>query len=290
MKLLNTYSLGKAFLMGALVSLGSWMGATAPASAEISLTFGTYAADKPTETVRKYRPFLSFLEQQLSEELNDTVVIKMVIAKEYEDSIEQLATGVVDFARFGPAPYVLASEQNPNIQIVAMESKNGKKRFKGIIAVHNDSPIASIQDLAGQTFAFGDELSTIGRYLSQSLLLTSGITGADLQSYEFLGRHDMVGMAVGSKRFTAGALKDSTFKKLVKNGVPIRALQTFDNVTKPWLASGDLSADIVAAMRKIMLDEKNAEFVRKVAKNGFLEGTDADYQLIRDAMEQSRAF
>lgn len=260
------------------------------AHAEINLKFGTYAADKPTETVKKYRPFLMFLESRMSEELGQDVNIEMIIAKEYETSIRQLADGEVDFARFGPASYVLATDRNPDVQIVAMESKNGQKKFKGIIAVHRDSPIESLEELAGLTFAFGDELSTIGRYLSQSVLLEAGIRGEDLHSFEFLGRHDTVGLAVGAGKFTAGALKESTFKKLVAQGVPIRALASFDNVTKPWISAADLPQDVYDAMQRVMLSSENEEIVRRVAKNGFLIGSDADYQPIRQAMKNSTEF
>lgn len=274
------------------VVLGLMLVLAAPraAQAEITLTFGTYAADKPTVTVRKYMPFLTFLSNRLGEELGEKVTIRMTVAKEYEEGINQLADGEVDFARFGPASYVHVMKKNPDVQIVAMESKKGEKRFKGVIVVHQDSTITKLSDLAGLSFAFGDELSTIGRYLAQSHLLEAGITSEDLHTFEYLGRHDLVGEAVGAGKFTAGALKESTFKKLVAKGVPIRVLASFDNVTKPWLAASDLPEPIVLAMRKIMLSSENEEIVRRVSKNGFLHGTDADYDLIRDAMEQSEAF
>ncbi|SCZ49448.1 phosphonate transport system substrate-binding protein [Epibacterium ulvae] len=290
MERLITYKLPKFGFPRLLAIIGCWAYLALPSQADISLTFGTYAADKPTETVRKYRPFLSFLEIELSKALGEAVSIKMVIAKEYEHSIDQLANGEVDFSRFGPASYVLATKKNPDVEIIAMESQKGQKRFKGVIAVHEESEINDLSELAGHSFAFGDELSTIGRYLSQALLLSAGISGADLQTYEFLGRHDRVGTAVGSERFTAGALKESTFKKLVKSGVPIRELTTFDNVTKPWLASSTLAPHVVEAMRHIMLEEANASAVKQIAKHGFLEGDDADYQLVRDAMEDSQSF
>ncbi|MEK0165734.1 PhnD/SsuA/transferrin family substrate-binding protein [Phaeobacter sp. A36a-5a] len=260
------------------------------ARAEITLTFGTYAADKPTVTVKKYRPFLTFLSNRLGEVLGEKVVIRMTVAKEYQEGIDQLANGEVDFARFGPASYVHVMKQNPDIRIVAMESKKGRKRFKGVIVVHRDSTITHLSDLAGLSFAFGDELSTIGRYLAQSQLLEAGIDSGDLHTYEYLGRHDLVGEAVGAGKFTAGALKESTYKKLIAKGVPIRILASFDNVTKPWLASSTLSEEVLLAMREIMLSSENEEIVRRVSKNGFLQGADSDYDLIRDAMEQSQAF
>ncbi len=258
--------------------------------ADVTLTFGTYAADKPTATVRKYKPFLNFLAERMSNQLNEPVIIRMKIAKEYQEGIDQLASGEVDFARFGPASYIAVKDSNPDIQIITMESRKGMKRFKGVIAVHADSDFQSLSELEGQSFAFGDELSTIGRYLAQAELLEAGVSAEDLSNFDYLGRHDLVGEAVGSGKYAAGALKESTFKKLVKKGVPIRALKKFDNVTKPWLAHPNVSPRVLSAMREVMLSSENFEIVQKISKNGFLEGADEDYDFIRDAMQKSVQF
>ncbi len=265
----------------------SWGGS---ARAEIELVFGTYADDKPSATVRQYRPFLTFLERRMEDLLGEEVTIRLAISKDYDASINDLATGRVDFARFGPASYVHAMERNSEIKIIAMESKNGKKRFQGVIAVHRDSDIQSVKDLVGLSFAFGDELSTIGRYLSQAYLLDEGVHGSDLHGFEYLGRHDLVGEAVGAGKFSAGALKESTFKELVAKGVPIRALVSFDNVTKPWLARSGLDPKVFDAMQQIMLSSQNEEMVKRVSKNGFLAGGDEDYDFIRRAMKRSQDF
>lgn len=261
-----------------------------PVAAEINLVFGTYAADKPTTTVKKYKPFLNYLSQQMTEVLGERVKITMKIARDYETGIDHLAEGEVDFARFGPASYITVLDLNPDIKIIAMESEGGDKRFKGVVAVHADSEIQSLDELSGKSFAFGDELSTIGRYLAQSHLIKSGVTSRDLSGYDFLGRHDRVGAAVGSGKFTAGALKESTFDGLVESGVPIKVLFEFDNVTKPWLASSEIEPEILAAMRQVMLNTSDPDILETINKDGFVEGSDADYDIIRDAMNHSTAF
>ncbi|OIQ33109.1 MAG: phosphonate ABC transporter substrate-binding protein [Alphaproteobacteria bacterium MedPE-SWcel] len=281
-------SLKKVAIAVAVSSLMGLFGS--PARAEIALVFGTYAADKPSATVRQFRPFLTFLENRMEILLEEDVTIGLRISKDYEESIEDLALGRVDFARFGPASYVHAMERNPYISIIAMESKRGEKRFKGVIAVHKDSDITRVEDLAGLTFAFGDELSTIGRYLSQAYLLDAGISASDFHDFKYLGRHDLVGEAVGAGKFSAGALKESTFKQLVAKGVPIRGLASFDNVTKPWLARADLNNRVLEAMREVMLSSRNEEMVKRVAKNGFLAGADSDYDFVRRGMIRSRDF
>jgi phosphonate transport system substrate-binding protein len=171
-----------------------------------------------------------------------------------------------------------------------MESKKGSKTFYGIISVHQQSPIQEIGDLKGRTFAFGDERSTIGRYLSQLVLTQNEIHADDLLSYEYLGRHDRVGAAVGAGQFDAGALKESTFKKLKAKGVKIRELSRFPNVTKPWIASDNMSMEILTALREVLLDLKDPAALKAIKKDGFLPAEDSDYALIRESIQKNGDF
>lgn len=263
---------------------------TLPARAELNLEFGVYVSDKPTEMVRKFRPVLDALEAAMSGELGEPVHIRMRVAGDYETGIADLVTGVVDFARFGPASYVLAKERNPGLRILAVESEKGTKVFYGIICVAEESSIRTLEDLRGRSFAFGSQRSTIGRYLSQNLLIRHGITAKDLAAYDYLGRHDKVGTAVARQRFDAGALKEGTFKKLVARGAPIRAIARFPNVTKPWIARGGLAPKVFAALRAALLRMRDPAALKALKKVGFLEGSDDDYTVIRKAMAANPRF
>ncbi len=264
--------------------------ASGSASATVNLKFGVYTSDNRSAMEEKFRPVLRSLETDLGIILNETVKIELKVAKTYDEGIEDLASGRVDFARLGPASYVIAKDRNDGVQVLAVESKKGKKVFKGVICVANDSPIQSVSELRGKSFAFGDENSTIGRYLSQLHLVNNGIRASDLSRYEYLGRHDKVGIAVGRGKFDAGALKNSTFKKLVKKGVPIRSIATFENVTKPWVASSGLSDRLAGAVRKALLNMSDANALKALGKDGFLEGSDADYAEIRRAIRDNAIF
>ncbi len=261
-----------------------------PAQSKVTLTFGAYTADKPTAVVRQFRPLLDELETLVAERVGEPVEIQMKVAASYERGLRDLVDGHVDFARFGPASYIFAKREAPGISVLAMESKKGKKRFNGVVSVHRDSEIQDVADLRGRSFAFGDESSTIGRYLSQLHLMQRGITAADLASYDYLGRHDIVGTSVGLGRFDAGALKESTFNKLVKKGTPIRAIATFENVTKPWIARAGLPSRLAGALRAALLGLTDPEALKALGKDGFVEGDDSDYQVIREAITQNPRF
>lgn len=269
-------------------STGSFISAVHE-GAPTKLVFGVYTAEKASTVVEKYAPILSRIQANLSKRLDRDVAIKLEVAKDYVTGIENLVEGRVDFSQLGPASFVMAKKDNDELRIIAMESQGGERRFQGIIAVHQDSTITTLSELKGKRFAFGSELSTIGRYLSQAQLMDAGIHGEDLASFKFLGRHDTVGTAVAAGDYDAGALKDSTFEKLVNSGEPLRALATFDNVTKPWVAHPSLDETVFDALQGVML-ELDGDCIGSISASGFVESGDHYYQPIRRAMAKVETF
>jgi len=178
----------------------------------------------------------------------------------------------------------------PGLRIIAMEQKKGRKHFNGAICVAKDSAITSVDQLVGKQVAFGNERSTIGRYLSQLYLADHGIKASDLAGFDYLGRHDLVGTAVATGRYDAGALKESTLKKLIGKGANLRALVTFKNVTKPWVANSDIDDNLYLAIKESLLELDDKKALKALKKDGFLEGSDAEYDIIRRAIENNAFF
>lgn len=261
-----------------------------PLHAASELRFGVYTTDKPTAMVKKLRPILNALETDLSQRLGTPWTIRLQVARNYAQGLQDLITGKVDVVRFGAASYVQAKAANPQIKILAVENHRGGKTFNGVICIHADSPIQHAHDLKGKRFAFGNARSTFGRYLSQHYLLDHGLTASDLAGFAFLGRHDKVGAAVGAGAFDAGALKENTFHKLVRQGVPLRALATVPIVTRPWVARSDMPEPLYQAIRDTLLHLKAPKALKALKKDGFLPGDDADYDGIRAAMARAAAF
>ena len=277
-------------LMIALAGVIVGLPAQAQADEGITLSFGVYSSDKPSSMVRQFRPVLNALEKRMTEMHGRPVQIQMHVANSYEKGLDDLVTGKVDFARFGPASYVQAKEADPRVSILVVESNKGRKVFNGVICVSKESPIKEVAQLHGKTFAFGDKRSTIGRYLAQLHLLRHDVKAHDLAHSEYLGRHDAVGAAVGAGRFDAGALKESTFKKLVADGVPIRAIARFPNVTKPWIARGGLPDEVRDLLREALLSVDDPKAMKALKKDRFVEGSDEDYAFIREAMVSNHLF
>lgn len=258
-------------------------------SSDVHLSFGVYQTDKASVMYQQFTPIIEQLEAQLRSRTNRPARIHLVIFKSYSEANDALVAGEVDFVRFGPASYVIAKQREPGVTLLAMEHKNGERRFSGVIVVPSDSSIENLADLKGKRFAFGDENSTIGRYLAQAELAKAGIRARDLSHYEYLGRHDLVAKAVSLGDFDAGSIKENTYKKLADEG-KLRVLWKFDNVTKPWIARAGIDADLFDHLRQSLLSIDDEDALKSLKFSGFLPASDDDYLFVRDGMDESGRF
>ena len=250
-------------------------------------TFGVYRTDRASQVYKKFKPVIKELEQRLQTATGEEVRVKMKIFKSYSAARDALVEREIDFARFGPASYVLAKEADPEVRLLAMELKKGKTQFNGVIVVPVGSKLKSLADLRGKRFAFGDPSSTIGRYLAQSQLMQAGVHGRDLKSFEYLGRHDLVAKRVALKDFDAGSLKESTFKAYATK---LRVLHTFVNVTKPWVARGGMSQQAFSTLQQSLLALESKDALKVLKVSGFLETSDGEYEIIRQSIKLSSKF
>jgi phosphonate transport system substrate-binding protein len=265
------------------------MSAMGAKEAPLRLDFGVYPSDRATVMYRKFTPILEAIRIPLENQLNRDVDIHLKIFRDYDAGIEALAKGEVDFVRFGPASYILAEQKNTEIKLLAMELRKGLKRFNGLIITRADSGITSMEDLHGRSFAFGNENSTIGRFLSQSLMLEHGIDEESLGQFEYLDRHDIVARAIINGTHDAGALKSSTYKKLC-DPKEIIVVKAFENVTKPWVANSVLSKEIRDAITQSLLMLENPEVISELGCSGFAEANRKEYDLVREGMKHAAGF
>ncbi len=254
-----------------------------------ALTFGVYQSDKASVMYRNFRPVVEYLNQKLNQSLNQSIDINITIFKTYNDAINAITNGEVDFVRFGPSSYIAAKKRNPGIQLLAMELKKGKKTFTGMIVVRNDSHIKTLSDIKGQRFAFGDRKSTIGRYLAQCELINAGINGEDLLDFDFLGRHDTVAKALLMGDYDAGSIKEKTFHEYNKQN-KLRVIRRFSNVTKPWLARKDLDPKLFTTLQQLLFKINDKGILANLGVSGFMKATESDYKPVQEAMQKAMQF
>lgn len=272
-----------------MIVLGAGYEVSAETQKPLTLTFGVYQSDKATTMYRKFVPVLEAIQDIMEDKLDRTVNIEIKIFKTYQLANDAIVEGSVDFVRFGPASYIIAKARNSNIRLLAMEHNNGQKKFKGVVVVPSDSTIKSLMDLKGKKMAFGDKNSTIGRYLVQAELVKAGVYAMDLQSFKYLGRHDLVAKSVELGDFDAGSIKIGTFVKYNKEK-RLRIIHSFDNVTKPWIARGGLAPEVFSLIQQALLEIKDQQVLQELKISGFLPTSDTEYDFVRKGIEKAKSF
>lgn len=265
-------------------------GWAATAQADISLVLGLYPTERPRHMVQAIRPSLDALEQAMERQLGENVSIGTQILSDYFVALEQVLYGSVDFARLGPVSYVLGKKSDSGIELLAMENEKGSVVFEGVIAVRESSDISDVAQLPGRSFAFVSERSTLGRYFAQAYLAQVGVHAEDLEGYDYLGNHEAVGLAVGAGRYDAGALNRRIFDKLTARGVQLRAIASFRNVTRAWVARSGLQPHVREALRQALLGLDDPQALKALGFNGFLPGDDARYDKTRKVIAQNALF
>ena len=240
------------------------------------LRFGSVAMDVPTEMHRRLTP----LTQYLSKELGKPVRLKL--AKNMPGAIDDVANGVVELAYLTPVAYIKSNKKG-NTRLVAKTITKGRGSFKLMIVVREDSPIKTLADLKGRTFAFGDEAALLQR----AVVVGSGTALESFSSYKFLGHYDNIVRAVMHGEFDAGILKDTKAYKWQGKG--IRILYSSDDLP-PYniAASKNVSDEMLIKIKKafLSLDPKNKKH-KKIIKaldkkyDGFADTSDAEYDIVR---------
>lgn len=260
----------------------------------VRLSFGVYTSERATTMYETFAPVLEELSHDIGSRLSRKVSIHLRVYKSYDDALLAFTKGEVDFVRFGPASYVIAKQQAPGIRLLAAEQEDGQKRCKGVIVVRADSEIHSLSDLKGKKVAFGDDNSTIGRYLAQAELASAGLHAGDLAKFAYLGRHDKVAKAVEMGDFDAGPVHIATYETVnetIKNPQSkLRVIATFENVGKPWIARSGLDDTVCKGLSSALLAMSSKRHLDILKVNGFLPAQDQDYDLVRRGMKRAEEF
>ncbi|GMQ76993.1 MAG: hypothetical protein BMS9Abin01_2298 [Gammaproteobacteria bacterium] len=74
--------------------------AVAPATADVDLIFGIYAADQRVKLMWQCASLVGAMEERMSSALDEPVAIEVDINQNYDQGVDDVTAGLVDFARF----------------------------------------------------------------------------------------------------------------------------------------------------------------------------------------------
>ena len=202
---------------------------------------------EPQEDVKIYAPLLIYLERETGYHFD------LHITPRNSTLAEEISKGTVDFAIAGVLSYLQAHEQSGARVLVRGVNRRGQSVYRAAIVTRADSPISSLDDLRGRTFAFGAASSTQGYLIPRLLLNEAGLSLSDIGPYEFTGSHIATSDAVISGRADAGGLQDTLASELTNQGL-LKVIAWSDFYPSSGVtAGGHVPEDAVASVQSALL-------------------------------------
>lgn len=176
-----------------------------------TLVFSFQKQKNPEELKKSAQIVAQFLTKEIGHK------VEVLVPTSYSAAVQGLISKKVHVAYMDSLPYLLASKES-EIEIIAVEKRNGKTSYDSILVVPADSKIKSIKDLKGKSIAFSSQTSTSGYLFPYSRLIDEKeITSPnELNSYfskiTYSGGYDKALMAVLNQQVDAAALSDYAFE------------------------------------------------------------------------------
>ena len=260
-----------------------------------------YLPNEATEEFAEYRGMIQ-------DEMSKAVGIKIVEVNvaDYNAVVEAMRTGRADIVMFGPVSYVQAAERSgaEAMVIAAPFGDRNQTGYDSKIIVKADSPIRTLADLRGKTFAFVDPASTSGNYVPTLELMNAfpGLTYEDLHtngrffsSVMFSGRHQNGLMSVINCDIDAAPIASDTLSYEIMAGrvneSDFRVIHESPRIpTSPMAIRKDIPEDIKAKVKQFLLSYKEPSYFQFMlgfapeTRAEFIEADDKDYDYVRDLM------
>jgi len=248
--------ISKSFLQ--LLMIGACLGLSSGAMAQSTLRISAIPDEAPTELQRKFKPLGEYLS------LETGMKVEFIPVTDYAAVVEALATKKIDMAWLGGFTFIQAKIRTNGTAIPIIQ-RDEDENFISRFIVPIDSPIKSLKDSKGKTFAFGSPSSTSGHLMPRFFLMQAGIQAdTDLKNIAFSGAHDATVAFVASGKVEAGVLNASVLDKLIEtnnaNALKVRVLATTPTYYDyNWTVRGDLDPALVKKISNafLKLDSKN---------------------------------
>ncbi|TDF37382.1 phosphate/phosphite/phosphonate ABC transporter substrate-binding protein [Alteromonadaceae bacterium M269] len=238
-----------------------------------TLTFGIV----PQQSAKKLAANWSPLFQYLSEKTGDK--IQFATAKNIPTFEKRLAQKEYDIAYMNPYHFAVFNQPD-GYQALAKQSD---KAIRGIIVVHKDSGITSIEQLHEQKLAFPAPAAFAATIIPRAEMQKKGINVLP----KFVSSHDSVYLNVSKKFFVAGGGVIRTL-----SNTPIEVSDQLKVIWKsqPYTphaiaARHDLNPETLERLKKAMLamndDPEAKALLDKIKFNGFTHASNSDWDDVR---------
>lgn len=234
-------------------------------------------------------PLQKYLSQQLGRE------VKLVVFDSYADTVEGLASGSVDFACLGGLTYVRAHSK---IGVVPLVQRTTDQQFHSVFIAGARTKIFSLKDLQGKKFAFGDINSTSGHLMPYLELRQAGLTPGTDFDFRYSGEHPATVKLVEMGIVDAGAVDETVFNSMIKDGRANRDKIRVIYTSKPFVdwvyvarrGVSDAAREKFAAALLGLREGKNDDVLKILRGARFIKANDDEYATLRGVAHDLKMF
>jgi phosphonate transport system substrate-binding protein len=242
----------------------------------------------PRETLEVYGEIVDYIGQKLGRPT------QLIQRRTYAEVNHLLETGEVDLAFVCTRPYV-EGQRDFGMELLVAPKVQGDTVYYSYIIVPLDSPVGSLAQLRGKSFAFVDPMSNTGKLVPTYMLAKMGetpesffsnyvFTYSHSNSIKWVARHLVDGAAVDSLVWDYAAATDPTFTSKTKiidksppYGIP------------PVVVSPRIDPELKERLREIFLsmdeDERGREIIHKIMIEEFVIIDDKAYESVREMLQ-----
>ena len=249
--------------------------------------------DRPTlrlAVVGFYNPRLMYLKyQRLVDYLSQHTPwrFELDLSSSYRQTVARLCAGQVQIGYLGPFTYLRAHEECGVRPVVRLNSA-GQATYRTQVLVREDSPIRTLADLRGKSFAFGAILSTSSHLMPRHMLVEAGLKpGVDVLC-RYYQHHERAARAVLLGEVAACGIRDLVGDQFKGRGLRVIArsepMPNFPLALTPRAPEG-LERALVRAL--VDLPRRDPVIAKEIAgwdaelSGGFAPITPAAYEPLR---------
>lgn len=254
--------------------------------AEETLKIGVAAMISPKETVKYYREIVEYIGKKIGKP------VEMVQRETYDEMDNLLEKGEVKIAFICSGPYVRDREKF-GVELLVAPQSYGKPFYHAYIIVHKDSPVNSLAELKGKSFAFTDPKSNTGKLVPTYMIAKKFNTTPEqfFSKIIYTKSHDKSIEAV-AKKVVDGASVDSLIYDYAAKKNPV-----YTSLTKiieksppygipPVVVTKDFAPELKEKIKEAFLNMHNDPEGRRILDgimvDKFIIPKDSDYNSVRE--------
>ena len=239
-----------------------------------TLTFAVVPQQSAKTLAERWQPLIDYVSNYTG------LTIEFKTAKDIPTFEANLTAGLYDIAYMNPYHFVVFNESAGYRSL----ARQRDKKIRGLIVVHQDSTIQSIEDLNGAEIAFPAPAAFAATIITSAHLRKNDVAFIP----RYVNSHDSVYLSVQRGFFQAGGGILRTLNispEAVKSDLRVlwesKGYTPHAIATHPKMASADRQA-ILNALIALSNDSSKSSILRKIGLSEFVESNDSDWNDVRE--------